>query len=115
MGARWWLLSAAVAALGLAAPAALEAQPKPAPALDYSFFKNRVEPIFLKKTPGHTRCVVCHSESNNMFKLEPLAPGATAWTEDQSRRNFEMVKTIIVPGDPENSRLTKHPLAPEAG
>ena len=27
-----------------------------APALDYSFFKERVQPIFLKKRPGHARC-----------------------------------------------------------
>ena len=30
--------------------------------LDYDFFKSRVEPIFLKKRPGHARCYVCHSE-----------------------------------------------------
>src|SRR5262245_18624381 len=88
MRVRWWLVPAAVAAIGVAAPVSLEAQLKPTPALDYGFYKSRVEPIFLKKKAGHTRCVVCHSEGNNMFKLEHLSPGATAWTEDQSRRNF---------------------------
>ena len=38
-----------------------------APTLDYEFFKTRVEPIFLKKREGHTRCYVCHEESNNAF------------------------------------------------
>ena len=91
----------------------LSAQPKPV--LDYGFYKSRVEPIFLAKKDGHTRCVVCHSDSNNNFHLEKLGPGANAWTEEQSRRNFEMVAKLVNPGDPESSLLTQHPLAPEAG
>jgi hypothetical protein len=84
--------------------------------LDYAFFKSNVEPIFLKKRAGHTRCYVCHSErSNNLFKLEKLAPGAKAWSEEQSRRNFETVSRLVVPGKPESSLLLLHPLAPEAG
>src|SRR5882762_1596555 len=61
------------------------------PKLDYEFFKSRVEPVFLTKRPDHARCYVCHVVSNNAFHLERLAPGARAWTEEQSRRNFEMV------------------------
>ncbi len=84
--------------------------------LDYGFFKARVEPIFLTKRPGHTRCYVCHGErSNNAFRLEKLAPDSTAWTEEQSRRNFASVSTLVVPGDPAASRLLQHPLAPESG
>src|ERR1044071_5002252 len=58
----------------------VDAQPKPQskPVLDYEFYKARVEPIFLKKKPGHTRGVVCHSESNNSLKLEPLERGTKA-------------------------------------
>jgi hypothetical protein len=37
------------------------------PTLDYDFFKTKVEPIFLKKREGHTRCYVCHEESNSAF------------------------------------------------
>jgi len=84
--------------------------------LDYAYFKASVEPIFLKKRAGHTRCYVCHSErSNNLFKLESLAPGAKSWSEEQSRRNFETVSRLVVPGKPESSLLLLHPLAPEAG
>ena len=54
-------------------------------------------------------------ESNNNFHLEKLNPGANGWTEEQSRRNFEMVEKLVNPGDPETSLLTQHPLAPEAG
>jgi hypothetical protein len=85
-----------------------------AQALDYGVFKSRVQPIFLEKRAGHTRCVVCHSErSNNAFRLEK--PGPKGWTEEQSRRNFEVVSRLVVPGDPRGGLLLTHPLAPEAG
>ena len=84
--------------------------------LDYAYFKASVEPIFLKKRAGHTRCVVCHSDrSNNLFKLEKLAPGARGWSEEQSRKNFETVSRLVVAGKPGSSLLLLHPLAPEAG
>ncbi|HKW39515.1 MAG TPA: hypothetical protein VJO54_17075 [Burkholderiales bacterium] len=92
------------------------APPAPAQSLDYEVFKSRVEPIFLAKRAGHVRCVVCHSErSNNGFKLEKLSPGAKSWSEEQSRRNFEVVSRLVAPGDPAKSLLLLHPLAPEAG
>ena len=56
-----------------------------APALDYEFFKARVQPVFLQKRDGHTRCYVCHAESNNAFRLERLSPCASTWSEEQSR------------------------------
>jgi hypothetical protein len=86
-----------------------------APKLDYEFFKSRVEPVFLTKRADHARCYVCHVESNNAFHLERLAPGAQAWSEEQSRRNFETVSLLVNPGDPATSRLLLHPLAPEGG
>jgi hypothetical protein len=86
-----------------------------APKLDYEFFKSRVEPVFLTKRPDHARCYVCHVESNNAFRLEKLSPGARDWTEEQSRRNFEMVSILVNPGDPDTSRLLLHPLGPEGG
>ena len=92
------------------------ASPASAQSLDYEYFKTRVEPIFLAKRDGHVRCVVCHSErSNNSFKLEKIAPGAKFWTEEQSRKNFEVVSRLVVPRDPGNSLLLLQPLAPEAG
>jgi hypothetical protein len=86
-----------------------------APPLDYEFFKARVQPIFLQKRDGHTRCYVCHAESNNAFRLERLSPGASTWNEEQSRKNFEMASILVNPGDPATSRLLQQPLAPEAG
>jgi len=103
-----------VAAL-LAAAAASSIASRAAPALDYEFFKQRVQPIFLQKRDGHTRCYVCHAESNSAFRLERLAPGASTWSEEQSRKNFEMASILVNPGDPATSRLLQQPLAPEAG
>jgi len=94
----------------------LAVAPAWAQTLDYEFFKSQVEPIFVTKRAGHTRCYVCHNErSNNAFRLEKIAPGASFWTEEQSRRNFAMVSRLVVPGKPEASLLLLHPLAPEAG
>jgi hypothetical protein len=95
--------------VAMAAPAV--AQQKPT--LDFGFYRSRVEPVFLAKKEGHTRCVVCHADANNNFRLE--RPGAGGWTEEQSRKNFEMVSKLVNPGDPGTSILTQHPLAPEAG
>jgi len=86
-----------------------------APALDFEFFKSRVEPVFLQKRAGHTRCYVCHAESNNHFRLEKLPPGQASWTDEQSRKNFEMASKLVNPGDATTSRLLLHPLAPEGG
>lgn len=85
------------------------------PTLDFEFYKSSVEPVFLKVRPGHARCYGCHSEANRIFHLEKLPPGATAWTEEQSRKNFQSATHLVVPGNPTLSPLALHPLAPEAG
>ena len=84
------------------------------PALDYEYFKTKVQPVFLLKRPGHARCYVCHSFTTT-FRLERLSPGATSWNEEQSRRNYDSVKRLVVPGDPKASRLLTHALAEDAG
>ena len=96
---------------------ALAAQaPRPAAAfpLDFATFRAKVEPVFLKKRPEHARCYVCHSQGTN-FRLQELSPGATTWTEAQSRKNFEQVQRLVVPGNPAASRLLLMPLAEEVG
>ena len=93
-------------------PAGSSAVP-PAVFLDYAFFRDRVQPIFLAKRPGHARCVECHD--NRTPRLQELPPGAATWTEEQSRMNFEAWRQMVVPGDPAASRMLMHPLAPEAG
>lgn len=96
--------------VALLAQAAVSAQSS---SLDYPFFRDRVQPIFLAKRPGHARCVVCHDHNNP--RLQELSPGATTWNEAQSRQNFEAWQRVVVPGDPLASRMLMHPLAAAAG
>jgi hypothetical protein len=86
----------------------------PPPGLDFDAFKAKIQPLFLEKRPGHARCVVCHS-TGTAFRLQALAPGATSWTEDQSQKNFEMVRRYVLPGVPAKSRLLLMPLDHEGG
>jgi YVTN family beta-propeller protein len=84
-----------------------------APAVDFQFFKERVQPILLRKRPGHARCVTCHQHGSP--PLEALAPGAATWNDAQSRKNFDMWKLFVTPGDPAKSKMLLHPLAQSAG
>jgi hypothetical protein len=89
------------------------------PTLDYEFFKTRVEPIFLKhRSDDHARCYTCHEDSihgQGIFHLQTLQPGMSFWTEEQSRRNFEVVSKLVIPGAPKSSMFLLTTLAPEAG
>jgi YVTN family beta-propeller protein len=84
-----------------------------APSLDYEVFKARVQPIFLAKRAGHARCISCHAGATPL-RLEPLSPGAATWTEEQSRKNFEIMARVVKAGSPQ-SKLLVHPLAEAAG
>ena len=86
-----------------------------AESLDYATFVAKVQPIFLKKREGHARCVVCHAGAGNAFRLQPLAPGATSWTEEQSKQNFEAVSKLVNAANLMSSPILKHPLAGTAG
>jgi hypothetical protein len=101
---------ALVSFVGVAFVAAALAQ-----SLDFATYRSRVEPVFYKKRPGHARCVSCHSAANNSFRLQAIPDGATAYTEEQSRKNFEVVSKLVIPGNPDKSILLFHPLAQEGG
>jgi YVTN family beta-propeller protein len=124
MNARMFLIAALVvspslAAAQTAAPAgstqstSAERPAASATPLDYEFFKNRVQPIFLQKRPGHARCIQCHETGQP--RLQALASDATMWNEEQSRQNFTTWSRLVVPGNPNVSKLLIHPLAKEAG
>jgi hypothetical protein len=104
------LVMGAFAVALLAPPREARAQ-----ALSYEFFKANVQPIFLKRRPGHARCIVCHAGANNAMRLTPLAAGATNFTEEQSKTNFQTLSQIVVPGKPMESHFLLHPLAPQFG
>ena len=82
--------------------------------LDYEYFKTKVQPIFLAKRAGHARCIACHG-AGTPLRLQPLAPGATTWNDEDARKNFEAVRRVVVPGSVTKSRLLVHPLTEEAG
>jgi len=84
-----------------------------AQAPSYEFFRDRVQPIFLAKRPGHARCVECHD--NTAPRLQELSAGATTWNEEQSRKNYDAWVKLVVPGEPTASRMLMHPLAADAG
>jgi hypothetical protein len=92
-----------------------------AKALDFEFFRAKVEPILLNPRKGGgavgggVACFACHSVFATPMKLEPLPAGATSWSQEQSHRNFEAVSKLVTPGDPLHSRLLLQPLATEAG
>lgn len=113
-----YCVMAAVLAQQLAASsgALVAQQPASAPkvTLDFEYFKTQVQPVFLIKRAGYTRCVVCHTSGQVGF-LQPLSPGATTWNEEESRKNFEAVSRFVVPGQPMKSRMLTHPLEPKAG
>jgi len=106
-----WLGSGLLVAMGLLAqqPAA----PPSSTALDFEYFRTRVQPVFMAKRPGHARCISCHVSGTPM-RLQPLAPGATTWNEEQSRKNFDVVRMRVMPGSA-SSRLLVHVLATDAG
>jgi YVTN family beta-propeller protein len=70
--------------------------------------------VFTTKRPGNARCVSCHAFGTPM-RLQPLPTDSGTWTEEQSRKNFEVIRLRVVPGNPEASRLLRHPLAESAG
>jgi len=82
--------------------------------LDFLTYRAKIEPIFLARRADHARCYACHSQGTPL-RLQELSPGATAWSEEQSRVNFAAVQRVVVPGQPKVSPLLLMPLAHEAG
>jgi hypothetical protein len=104
----------AIVSLALALAGLLGQQAAPASAsLNFDFFKAKVQPIFLAKRAGHARCIACHS-SGTPLRLQPLSPGSTTWNEEESRKNFEAVRRVAIPGNMKSPILV-HPLAEAAG
>ena len=87
---------------------------------DVASFRAQIEPHFLRprggNSPGYAACVMCHTWQVRPVRFGLETPSSAAgWTEEQSRRNFDMITQLINTADPENSRLLRKPLAPQAG
>ena len=87
-----------------------------APSLDFEFFKEKVQPIFVTERTDHARCIVCHGDPESSLHphLAPLPPGTLLWNEEDSRKNFAEYSKFVTPGNLK-SPLLVHPLAPDAG
>jgi len=104
----------AVIGVLVAAPSVGLQQPTSVPSLDFEYFRSRVQPVFTTKRPGNARCVSCHAFGTPM-RLQALPPDSGTWTEEESRKNFDVIRLRVVPGNPDASRLLRHPLAESAG
>src|SRR6266850_2649483 len=82
--------------------------------LDFEYFKAKVQPILMAKREGHARCVSCHTTGTPM-RFQPLSPGAATWTDEESRKNFDVIRARVVRDNPLKSKLLTHPLAEQAG
>ena len=82
--------------------------------LDFEYFKSRVQPILMAKREGHARCISCHSSGTPM-RLQPLSPGSATWNDEESRKNYDVIRLRVIPGNPGKSKFLIHPLAAEAG
>ena len=111
---RTFLVTLAVAAALGPVHAQQPAASPPPVSLDFEYFRTRVQPILLHKRPTLARCYVCHSQGTPLV-IQTLSPGRDTWTEEESRKNFEVIRRVVVPGDPRASRLLMMPLAAEAG
>lgn len=78
--------------------------------LDFDFFRNCVQPIFVNPIDNAMPCIECHAGE---FAIPP--PPNSYWTVDQSRLSFESLSYLIDPGRPESSRFLHKPLHPDAG
>jgi len=69
-------LVACLFALATSVSTATAQQPPSSATLDYEFFKNKIQPIFLARRPGHARCIACHGQGTPL-RLQPIAAGST--------------------------------------
>jgi len=90
--------------------------------LSFEAYRETIEPIFLADRggwgPGRAPCATCHAEQGTPLRLQRLretAEGEVFWSEEDSRRNFEVVSRLVTPGDPGRSRLLRKALVEEAG
>jgi hypothetical protein len=90
-----------------------EFTPRPAPELDFEFYRTCVKRMYDTPRYGQLPCTDCHAGGFTGFA--PSAANGTAWTEQEARRGFAAIQRLIVPGDPVQSRWLLKPLHPDGG
>lgn len=97
-----------------AASAAAAAADGVAATLDFEFFQECVQKVFLDKREGLMECVNCHDSGTRGF-AQALPAARSFWSRQESRENFALLSRYVEPGYPLRSRFLTHPLAPAAG
>ena len=90
----------------------------------FDYYRQNIEPLFLRprgypgSVDGNPACVMCHVwQTSIRFSLEEPTetPDGGAWTEAQSRRNYDVVTQLVNASDPESSTFLLKPLSTVAG
>jgi hypothetical protein len=88
------------------------------------FYRQNIEPIFTRprgypgESDGNAACVMCHVWQTSLrFALDEMtdSPDGWTWTEEQSRRNYDVVTQLVNASDPPSSLLLLKPLSTQAG
>lgn len=87
--------------------------PPPEPELDFEFYRTCVQEMIRTPKYGQLSCSVCHA--GGAIGFAPRPANGTSWTEAEARRGFEVVKRLIVPGNPIQSRWMLKPLHLDGG
>jgi hypothetical protein len=87
--------------------------PPPEPELDFEFYRTCVQEMIRSPKYGQLSCSVCHAGGSIGFAPRPA--NGTSWTEEEARRGFEVMKRLIVPGNPIQSRWMLKPLHLDGG
>jgi hypothetical protein len=88
--------------------------PKPAPAVDFEFFRACVQNVFNTPREGHIKCSNCHNAGLMGFAPVP-GQGRGEWNEEEARQAFRVISRLIVAGNPVQSRFLLKPLHPDGG
>ena len=88
---------------------------QPSTALDFDAFKSSVQPLLTEKRLNRALEGITCPSTGTAFRLIRLPQGRQAYTDEESRKNFEAASRMVLPGVPLKSRLLTMPLAHEAG
>ena len=87
--------------------------PPAEPELDFEFYSTCVQEMIRSPRYGQLSCTVCHA--GGAIGFAPRPANGTAWTEQEARRGFAVAQSLIVPGNPIQSRWMLKPLHLDGG
>jgi HEAT repeat protein len=77
--------------------------------LDYDYFVERVQPLFVKKGPDGQACALCH-HTHTIFRLSRPGKDGT-FTVEQSKQHYRSALRVIDLAHPEESLILRKPLS----